>query len=303
MQHFDGLDSNREPYGILLIDKPAGWTSHDVVQKTRSILKTKAIGHSGTLDPFATGLLVLCVGKATKLVKFFTEHDKTYEAEVVLGVQTDTDDLTGHILRQIPAGKITDRQIEDALQEFIGPMMQDPPAYSAIKINGKKLYQYARNNQDSPKVMPREVVIKSINLLGIEKRSESTITLRMTMDVSKGTYIRAFARDLGNRLGVGACLAQLNRLRVGNYHLTDAAQIDELNTGQIHLLDPLSGLGLSRMIVDQDWVKKIENGVMMPSSLFIRLEPHILVSPEGYELAIYEPDEHHTCMRMSVKLS
>ncbi|MFA6792070.1 MAG: tRNA pseudouridine(55) synthase TruB, partial [Candidatus Izemoplasmatales bacterium] len=177
------------PDGILLIDKPSGVTSHDVVQKIRFFLQTHSIGHTGTLDPLATGLLVLCVGKATKFVKFLTNHDKSYQADILLGIQTDTDDITGKVLKKTDPSQLSDEKILSVIHRFYGNMKQTPPAYSAIKVDGKKLYQYARNEQQIPIVEPREIEIKSISDFSIV-RSTTDITLKMTLLVSKGTYIR-----------------------------------------------------------------------------------------------------------------
>lgn len=290
------------PSGILLVDKPSGWTSHDVVQKLRLMLKTKAIGHTGTLDPLASGLLVLCVGKATKFVKFFSLHDKTYQAEILLGIQTDTDDITGHIVRTGDPSMVTDAMIHQALARFNGTMTQIPPAFSAIKVDGKKLYQYARNQQEIPIVAQREIDIRSIRDVTIE-RFPTNVRLRLTLEVSKGTYIRSIARDLGNDLQVGGCLNQLRRVQVGKYQLKDAQTLDEMACGDVRYLDPLVALGLPRFQIEATWIKKIANGMKMPIAWFHDLNPTIIVSPDGQPLAIYEPDALQDYMRMSVKLS
>ncbi|MDD4987943.1 MAG: tRNA pseudouridine(55) synthase TruB [Candidatus Izemoplasmatales bacterium] len=290
------------PDGILLIDKPSGVTSHDVVQKIRFFLQTHSIGHTGTLDPLATGLLVLCVGKATKFVKFLTNHDKSYQADILLGIQTDTDDITGKVLKKTDPSQLSDEKIQSVIHRFYGNMKQIPPAYSAIKVDGKKLYQYARNEQQIPIVEPREIEIKSISDFSIV-RSTTDITLKMTLLVSKGTYIRAIARDIGECLHVGGCLKQLTRMQVGEFNLKDAQSLDEIERGNPQFLNPLSFLGFPRITVDDVWGKKVMNGVKMPIAMFQEITPTIIESREGDVLAVYEPDENQTYMRMSVKIA
>ncbi len=196
--------------GIVIIDKPAGWTSQDVTAKLRGVLHTKRIGHGGTLDPMATGVLPVFVGRATRAVEFFEHADKTYEAVLQLGVITDTEDTTGEILekRQVC---ITKEAILAVLPQFTGEIEQIPPMYSAIKINGQKLYDLARKGKVVER-KPRAVTIHALDFLGLEGDQ-----VRLKVHCSKGTYIRTLCKDLGEALGCGGCMAALRRVQAGEY--------------------------------------------------------------------------------------
>lgn len=184
--------------GIIIINKPQNCTSHDVVYKVKKIFNQK-VGHTGTLDPMATGVLPLLVGKGTLCSKYLINHDKTYEVELELGKKTDTGDLEGNIVeeKEIDINKLNSEQVEEILKTFLGKQEQMPPMYSAIKINGKKLYEYARKGQ-KVEVEPRKIEIFEINLLNIEKESK---TIHFKVHCSKGTYIRSLCEDIAKRLG------------------------------------------------------------------------------------------------------
>jgi tRNA pseudouridine55 synthase len=213
--------------GILLVDKPAGWTSFDVVAKVRSIIKAETgqkikIGHTGTLDPMATGLLVLVLGKYTKLAGEFSKLDKTYEAELTLGSTSTTGDREGEITQmtsKIPA----EEEIKSILSQFIGKIQQTPHKYSAIKVDGKRAYKIARAGQEV-KLEPREVTIHEITDVNYEYP-----TLKLIAKVSSGTYIRSLAEDIGEKLGTGAYLSALRRTAVGKYHIQSAIEMDKLD--------------------------------------------------------------------------
>jgi tRNA pseudouridine55 synthase len=207
-----------------LVDKPPGITSHDVVQRVRRILGTKAVGHTGTLDPFATGLLVVLVGKATRLARFVERRPKTYVATVRLGVRTDTDDLTGRITQISEAGESVDpARVVEALAEFVGTGSQRPPEFSAKHVGGERSYQKARRGE-MVQLEPVEVTVSRLEVL--ECRPPE-VTFRVV--VSAGTYIRAIARDLGERLGLGAHLTSLRREGVGLLRVEDAVSLEQLS--------------------------------------------------------------------------
>jgi tRNA pseudouridine55 synthase len=208
--------------GYLNIYKEKGMTSHDVVFKARKILKTKKIGHTGTLDPDAQGVLVLCVGQATKMVEYITDHEKVYEAEVILGKETDTCDLSGTILSECNH-TISQDAFEAVLKQFTGDIRQKPPIYSAIRVNGKKLYHYARNGE-SVEIPERDVHIATISLLEFCEVSQ---TARIMVTCSKGTYIRSLCRDIGNALETMGCMGNLIRHRVGAFNIKDALTLAE----------------------------------------------------------------------------
>lgn len=209
-------------HGMLVIDKPAGWTSHDVVARIRSWLGERHIGHAGTLDPAATGVLPLAVGDATKVLEFLQEASKTYVAEITLGVETDTYDGDGRVIRVAPVTVERDA-IQEALADFRGTIQQTPPMHSAVKIEGKRLYELARSGQT------RELPARQVTIYELSVLSWESPVLRLCVDCSKGTYIRSLAHDLGVRLGTGAYLSDLVRLRTGPFTLCDAWTIRELS--------------------------------------------------------------------------
>ena len=205
--------------GIIIIDKPKGWTSRDVVNKVSKILKTKKVGHTGTLDPLATGLLIICVGKATKIVELLSSEEKKYEAEILLGVQTDTLDLEGKIERDEKVFK-TKEDIEKAILSFHKKYMQEVPIYSAVKIHGKKLYEYAREKEAV--VLPKkEVTIYKLTYKDIEYEHNRT-KFKIDCIVSKGTYIRSLVRDLAVSMNTIGVMSNLRRTRHGVFSLKDA---------------------------------------------------------------------------------
>lgn len=210
--------------GCILIDKPAGFTSFDVVAKLRGMLHEKKIGHNGTLDPDATGLLEIFVGRGTKAVPLLSDHDKTYEAVLRLGIKTDTEDLSGQILsdRSDLVGNLTEEKIHKAFSAIQSRTSQIPPMYSAKKVGGKKLYELARKGQE----IERKAVPIEIYELKMEEISLPDI--RFTAHVSKGTYIRTICSDIGDFLGTGACMASLRRTKIGQTDVKDALSLDEL---------------------------------------------------------------------------
>jgi tRNA pseudouridine55 synthase len=213
--------------GLLLVDKPAGMTSHDVVSKVRKLAGTRKVGHAGTLDPMATGLLVLGIESATKLLTFIVGADKTYEATIRLGASTITDDREGEILNEATASQIsqvTDEQIIAELSKLRGVIQQVPSAVSAIKVNGEKAYDRVRAGEVF-ELKSREVTISKLELVGNLRRSENFIDLDVIVDCSSGTYIRAIARDLGAALGVGGHLTELRRTRIGKFDVANAMQL------------------------------------------------------------------------------
>lgn len=233
--------ANVIPEGILLVDKPRGLTSFDIVAQTRKAFKTKSVGHTGTLDPFATGLLVLLLGRYTRLCEYITAQDKTYEAEIYLGIGTDTDDCEGQIIATKDASFLSSEQISTALQSFLGEQLQIPPQYSAISVKGERAYKKARRGEliDLP---ARPITVYSISSLEIpaQCRDDNQILFRFRLRVSKGTYIRALARDLGAKLGVPAHLKNLRRIACGSYHVSECSPELQTGLGAIRDLPPIS---------------------------------------------------------------
>jgi len=209
--------------GIVLIDKPQGWTSHDVVAKLRGVYGQKRIGHSGTLDPMATGLLAVFLGRATKAVEFSEAAEKEYIAHLRLGVETDTQDTTGTVLKT--GGPVPDRaDLEAVLPRFRGEILQIPPMYSAIKVNGQKLYDIARRGGEVER-QPRRITIHSLDVIG-EEAGDYVLRVRC----SKGTYVRTLCHDIGAALGCGGAMSALRRTRVGAYDVRDAHTMEEMTS-------------------------------------------------------------------------
>lgn len=213
------------------MDKPAGPTSHDVIARVRRVLGERSVGHTGTLDPFATGLLVVLVGRATRLARFLDDRPKTYRATVRLGQGSDTDDATGSLTSQVAGLRVTDARIAQALRSFVGTYAQRPPAYSAKKVDGERAYALAREGKDVA-LAPVEVTVHSAELLSY---GEPDAEIRVT--VSGGTYVRALARDLGERLGVPAHCAALRREAIGDFRVEQAVPLDGL-TRDVRVMPP-----------------------------------------------------------------
>lgn len=286
--------------GVLVVDKPKEMTSHDVVNIARKSLGTKRIGHTGTLDPNATGVLVLAIGKATKLVKYFEYDTKTYLCTFLLGASYDTDDVTGKLLNSKDASKIKEEEIKNALNSFLGKQEQIPPAFSAIKIQGRKMYELARRDMEMPKIGAREVEVFSIDDIEVNYL-DSLVEVKATMKVSKGTYIRSFARDLGERLNSFGALKELRRLEVNKLNLDSAVTIEELKTGNVELKDPFDYLDLPKIYVDETIKSYINHGRFLDVGLFEEKTDTIIYTKDKEPLAIYFYDETKNTMRMSVK--
>lgn len=208
--------------GIVNIYKEKGYTSHDVVAVLRKVVGQKKIGHTGTLDPDATGVLPVCLGRATKVCELLTDHDKTYEALLLLGKTTDTQDISGEVLEERDPGDLTEEEVRSCIESFIGEYDQIPPMYSALKVNGKKLYELAREGKTVER-KSRRVQIHGIRILEMNLPH-----VRMKVDCSKGTYIRTLCHDIGEKLQVGGCMEELERTKVGRFLKEDAVTLDEV---------------------------------------------------------------------------
>jgi tRNA pseudouridine55 synthase len=207
--------------GIVIVDKPQGWTSQDVTARLRRVFNTRRIGHGGTLDPMATGVLPVFVGRATRGVEFFEHAEKTYETVLRLGLTTDTEDISGTVLTQQDAF-VTGEQLEAVLQNFRGEIMQVPPMYSALKINGQKLVDLARKGREVER-QPRPITIHELTLLGMEADG-----IHLRVRCSKGTYIRTLCKDIGEALGCGGCMAALRRVTAGEYTIEESVPLQTL---------------------------------------------------------------------------
>ena len=260
------MENERKSYnGVLLVDKPAGWTSHDVVAKVRKILGQRRVGHTGTLDPLATGLLVVCVGRATKIAQFLSGQDKTYEAEICLGMTSPTFDSEGIRENQTSAeiDDLTQDQIESLLDSYRGTITQKVPAYSAVRVDGQRLHKLARNNVEVD-LPEREIEIKNIEILDYTRPR-----LRLRVTCSKGTYIRSLADDIGRDWGCGGYLANLTRTMVADFRLSEALTLEELEIS--HAADSLQesllpfdrALHCSALTVTEDFRPGVLSGALL----------------------------------------
>jgi tRNA pseudouridine55 synthase len=266
----NGVSTNRpEPplNGLILIDKPAGWTSHDVVAKARRITGQRRIGHTGTLDPMATGLLVLCLGQATRVVEYLAGHDKRYAGEIILGHTTTTDDAEGDTIEERPVPPITDGALRELEQRFTGNLRQLPPAFSAIKVAGKRAYAIARGGE-APRLEPRPVVVHRVALSRVAMGR-----LSVELHCGPGTYVRSLARDIGTAVGCGGHLASLRRLSAGPFRVEDAVTLEQLETlagtgelGEVLVPADEGMAGHDAAILGEDGSRRFGHGLMHRSA-------------------------------------
>ncbi|HTL66067.1 MAG TPA: tRNA pseudouridine(55) synthase TruB [Lacunisphaera sp.] len=216
------LQPGKEIEGVLLVDKPPGLTSHDVVHRLRRKLAMKKIGHAGTLDPMATGVLVMLIGKATRISQYLMSVDKAYEGEITLGVVTDSQDAEGEVMETRPVPPLSEAEVRTVMQTFLGDQYQTPPMHSAIKIDGVKLYQLARKGEEVERE-PRFIRIAAFELLAF-----ALPKLTFRLECTKGTYVRTIAHDLGHKLGCGAHLSALRRTGSGQFQVSQCLPLDEI---------------------------------------------------------------------------
>ena len=272
--------------GLLVVNKPKGITSRDVVNEVSKVLKTKKIGHTGTLDPIATGVLVLTINKATKLSEIITSEEKIYQAEVILGIKTDTLDITGNILQECNTN-YSKEEINQVLNSFIGTYNQEVPIYSAVKINGKKLYEYARNNEkiDLPK---RMVTIKYINLDEINYIDKKTV-LKFTCKVSKGTYIRSLINDIATKLNTIGTMKNLVRIEQGNFNIKDSYTLEDIKNNNYKIISIKQALkDYFTVEVDEKLKFKIINGQILDD---IYNQEYVLFVDDDV-IALYKRDKN-----------
>ncbi len=244
-------------FGFLNVYKPKGMTSHDVVAKLRRVTKIRQIGHTGTLDPFAEGVLPICIGKATRLIEYLND-DKEYLATIQFGSNTDTYDLDGEVTATFDK-KVTQKDVIEMLKIFEGEISQLPPIYSAIKVNGKKLYDYAREGKDV-EIQPRQVFISKIELKSFDDVAQKAEIL---VACSKGTYIRSIAYDLGQKLNCGGHLVKLVRTKAGKFLVKNSIGLEKLETPEIvkeNLINPTDMLELPKLKISDDEYKKVLQG-------------------------------------------
>ncbi len=274
--------------GLVVVDKPSGWTSHDVVGKLRRVFGLKRVGHAGTLDPGATGVLLVGIGRVTRLLRFLTETGKVYRGDVIFGIATDTLDADGEIRRQAAMPDVTRNDVEAAVKAFIGEIQQIPPMVSAIKVGGKRLHELARQGEEIERA-PRTVRIDRIAVEDFTGGEFPRATL--SVECGSGTYIRSLADDLGRSLGGCAHLASLRRLAVGPFALDEAHTIEAVEAApQASLLPPVEAVRhLDRIDVDDEMARGVRHGAVFPTALLRPGEgPLAVVGPEGDLLALYD---------------
>lgn len=266
---------------IIAIDKPKNYTSRDIVNIVSKKLNTKKVGHTGTLDPMATGILVICTGKYLKFVDTLINHDKEYIAEVKLGIETDTLDITGKVLYE-DNKKISETELIRVLNSFKGKSMQEVPIYSSVKVNGKKLYEYARSGKEV------ELPKKEINVYDIELINFNEDSFTFKCFVSKGTYIRSLIRDIGRKLNTYATMSDLRRTKLGKVSIEkNINTIKDIKEGNIKELNILDIIELKKIVInDEKIIKKINNGCKLKK--FFEEDQVLLIDENNNILAIYE---------------
>jgi tRNA pseudouridine55 synthase len=286
--------------GIIVVNKPKQMTSHDVVNIVRKSIHSKKVGHTGTLDPDATGVLVLAMNDATKLIPFLEEVDKTYYCEIVIGYATSTEDASGEITSMLPVESLDTNQVDQVLALLVGPMKQIPPMYSAVKVDGKKLYQYARSNQVVERPI-KDVIVYELTRKSDIITSNQTAKFSFITRVSKGTYIRTLCVEIGKYLGFPAHMSDLIRLSSGKFSLEDAHTIEEIKQGNIRLKTMLEALAhLPIVKVGGPLLTKVSNGMKLSEGEF-ELDNHrvVITNQDDSLLAIYEK---HDTMYKAVRV-
>lgn len=286
--------------GIIIVNKEKNLTSHDVVNRIRHVFNTRQVGHLGTLDPIATGVLVVCLNEATKLVPYLENVTKEYVCEISLGASTDTFDSTGQITNKLDEFCVTEEIIDDALHSFIGTSYQTPPKFSAIKINGKKLYEYARRNEEV-EVPTRKITIFEIERISPLQLKNGYNTFKFRILVSKGTYIRSVCNDLGIKLGVPAHMSELTRTKNGEFKLASAWTLDDIEHGNYEIISMLDALKDYVFLTGSQFIQKAINGMKI-SPIEVKkvvgyLPERIAIKDNNQLVAIYLLDLEKYCYK------
>jgi tRNA pseudouridine55 synthase len=274
--------------GVLVVNKQSGYTSRDIVNALCKKFNTKKIGHTGTLDPMATGVLVVCIGNGLKICELLTNHDKEYIAKVILGVDTDMLDITGKVLHKENV-YIEENKIRECVSSFKGDYLQEVPIYSSVKVNGRKLYDYARNKQkvELPK---RMVSIKDIEIVSDIEYINGKIEFYIKTCVSKGTYIRSLIRDIAAKMGTYGIMGSLERIRQGNFTIDKSYSLEDIENGKYQILSISDSLSdIPRINVSSDILRKIKNGMRL--NKFFNSE-YAIIMDNDKEVAIYKDEGH-----------
>lgn len=269
---------------IIVVNKDKDYTSRDVVNVIGKIFNTKKVGHTGTLDPLATGVLIVCMNKALKVVDLITASDKEYIAKVVLGIDTDTLDITGNIINECKTDVNVD-MVKSVLNSFVGKSIQEVPKYSAVKVNGKKLYEYARNGIDV-ELPKREIQIFDIELISDIDIVDGHQEFSFRVKVSKGTYIRSLIRDIGVKLGCFACMKELTRTKQGKFSIDESYTLNDIKNGNYKLLNIKDVIDIEKVVVSDNMLFKIKNGMILEK--FFISDKALILDNNGNEIGIYK---------------
>lgn len=269
---------------IIVINKDKDYTSRDVVNVIGKIFNTKKVGHTGTLDPLATGVLIVCMNKALKVVDLITASDKEYIAKVVLGIDTDTLDITGNIINECRTNVNVD-MVKSVLNSFVGKSIQEVPKYSAVKVKGKKLYEYARNGIDV-ELPKREIQIFDIELISDIDIVDGYQEFSFRVKVSKGTYIRSLIRDIGVKLGCFACMKELTRTKQGKFSIYESYTLNDIKNGNYKLLNIKDVIDIEKVVVSDNMLFKIKNGMILDK--FFISDKALILDNNGNEIGIYK---------------
>lgn len=269
---------------IIVVNKDKDYTSRDVVNVIGKIFNTKKVGHTGTLDPLATGVLIVCMNKALKVVDLITASDKEYIAKVVLGIDTDTLDITGNIINECRTNVNVD-MVKSVLNSFIGKSIQEVPKYSAVKVKGKKLYEYARNGIDI-ELPKREIQIFDIELISDIDIVDGHQEFSFRVKVSKGTYIRSLIRDIGIKLGCFACMKELTRTKQGKFSIDKSYTLNDIKNGNYKLLNIKDVIDIEKVVVSDNMLFKIKNGMILDK--FFISDKALILDNKGNEIGIYK---------------
>jgi tRNA pseudouridine55 synthase len=277
-------------HGVIVVDKPAAWTSHDVVAKIRKIYRQRRVGHAGTLDPDATGVLLVGLGRATRLLRFLQDTGKGYRATIVFGVSTTTLDGSGEVVDRRPM-PIDQADVEATVPEFLGEIEQLPPMVSAVKVGGRRLHELARRGEEIERA-PRRVRVDRIDIEAFEPGPYPVATVRV--ECSSGTYVRSLAADIGTRLGGVAHLGELRRLHIGSFTLDEARTLAAIEADPDDVvLPPVTAMrDLEQVTIDAEQARAVAHGVTFPAAVFAGANagpgPFAVVGPDGDLLAVYE---------------
>lgn len=269
---------------IIVVNKDKDYTSRDVVNVIGKIFNTKKVGHTGTLDPLATGVLIVCMNKALKVVDLITASDKEYIAKVVLGIDTDTLDIIGNIINECKTDVNVD-MVKSVLNSFVGKSIQEVPKYSAVKVNGKKLYEYARNGIDV-ELPKREIQIFDIELISDIDIVDGHQEFSFRVKVSKGTYIRSLIRDIGVKLGCFACMKELTRTKQGKFSIYESYTLNDIKNGNYKLLNIKDVIDIEKVVVSDNMLFKIKNGMILDK--FFISDKALILDNNGNEIGIYK---------------